>query len=360
VEPTGRRVHVLVVHEGALLGAPAPFDVPSPWWSDVEPVTAELDRRLGAHTAVLRIVTATGSGMRGGEVTYVAEALTPPTAPPEWDGAPDPAVLAPQEQRMRWAEPGGPARVLDWAAGELQTLDRPVTGAPVQVKSWNLSCLYRLPTAAGPAWIKCTPPFLAPEALAIGYVAEHAADLVPEVLATTADGACVLMADVPGTDCCKPDAATLRGILRRYVAAQVALAGDELPGLPDHRVSTLADRVDRLLAPDVAGVLDPAERDALFRLVGDLPRRAAAIAAAGMPETLVHGDLHPGNWRSDGRRRAAVPGCDPVMAVELVRPVQHLEAALTYQTFLDGIEPAERRYHEGDPPDEIRLALASS
>jgi hypothetical protein len=42
----------------------------------------------------------------------------------------------------------------------------------------------------------------------------------------------------------------------------------------------------------------------------------------------------------------------------LVRPVQHLEAALLYQGFLDGIEPDERPYHASDPVDEIRLALA--
>jgi Phosphotransferase enzyme family len=398
VEPTGRRVRALVVHDGALLGALPPFEVTSPWWADVEPVAAELDRRLGARTAVLRMVATTGRSPRGGEVTYLAEALNRPTAAPEWDGTPDPGVLARHERRMHWAEPGGPARVLAWATGALRGLGRPPTGHPVQVKSWNLSCLYRLPTAAGPAWIKCTPPFLAPEALAIRYVAAHDPELVPQVLATTADGRCTLMADVPGTDCWEPDADTVREVLRRYVAVQAALAGHPLPGLPDHRVSTLATRVDRLLAPDVAGRLDPAERQALSRIAEDLPRRATAIAAAGLPETLVHGDFHPGNWRSDGRTRvvvdwcetshghptrgilrltewlpaplaalatdcwvaewhAAVPGSDPARAVELMRPVQHLEAALGYQAFLDGIEPDERPYHESDPVDEIRLAL---
>lgn len=399
MEPAGRRVRAIVVHDGSLLGALPAFDVGSPWWADVEPIAAELDRRLGARTAVLRMVATTGRSPRGGEVTYLAEALTPPTTNPGWDGSPDPGVLAPHGRRMRWAEPGGPARVLDWAAGELLALGRPPTGQPVQVKSWNLSCLYRLPTAAGPAWIKCTPPFLTPEALAIRQVATYDPGLVPEVLATTADGRCTLLADAPGTDCWQPDPATVREVLRRYVAVQVAIAGRELPGLPDHRVTTLASRVDRLLAPDVAGALGSDERHALDRLVDDLPRRAAAIAAAGLPETLVHGDFHPGNWRSDGHTRvvvdwcettnghparnllrlaewlpaplaasateswvaewrAGVPGSDPARAVELVRPVQHLEAALLYQGFLDGIEPDERPYHEGDPADEIRLALA--
>jgi hypothetical protein len=402
VPPPGRRVRALVLHDGVLLGALPPFDVTSPWWADVEPVATELDRRLGARTAVLRMVATTGTLMRGGEVTYLAEALTPPTSDPVWDGAPDPGVLAPQERRMRWAEPGGPARVLNWAAGELRALGRPITGPAVQVKSWNLSCLYRLPTAAGRVWLKCTPPFLSPEALAPGYVAEHDPDLVPAVLATTADGRCTLMAEVPGVDCWDADAATVREVLGRHVAVQVALAGRELPGLPDHRrVSTLAARAPRLLAPDVAGTLAVAEQHALTRLVAGLPERITAVAATGLPETLVHGDFHPGNWRTDGRRRvvfdwcegsrghpacdllrlaewlpaplaaiatdhwvaewrAAMPGCDPARAAELVRSVQHLEAALTYQGFLDGIEPDERPYHEGDPAEEIRLALRAA
>jgi hypothetical protein len=82
VQPTGRQVHALVVHDGALLGSLPPFEVRSPWWADVEPVAAELDRRLGARTAVLRMVTATGALMRGGEVTYLVEALTLPTSGP--------------------------------------------------------------------------------------------------------------------------------------------------------------------------------------------------------------------------------------------------------------------------------------
>jgi hypothetical protein len=400
VNSPGRRVRALVLHDATFLGALSMFDVPSPWWADVEPVVAELDRRLGARTAVLRMVATTGVSPRGGEVTYLAEALTPPTSNPTWDGTPDPCVLAPHERRMRWAEPGGPAGVLDWAAAELQALGRPVTGPPLQVKSWNLSCLYRLPTVAGRVWLKCTPPFLAPEALAARYVADHDPGLVPEVLATSADGRCTLMAEVPGADCWDADAATVREVLRRHVAAQAALAGHELPGLPDHRVSTLAARAERLLAPDVTGTLGVDERRALARLVSGLPGRCSAITATGLPETLVHGDFHPGNWRSDGLRpvifdwcdasrghpacdllrltgwlpaslaepatdrwvaewRTAVPGCDPGRAAELVRPVQHVELALTYQGFLDGIEPDERPYHEGDPAEQIRLALAA-
>jgi hypothetical protein len=38
-------------------------------------------------------------------------------------------------------------------------------------------------------------------------------------------------------------------------------------------------------------------------------------------------------------------------------PLAHLAYAVRYQEFLDGIEPPERIYHQGDPAASIRAAL---
>ncbi|WP_406178353.1 hypothetical protein [Streptomyces sp. NBC_00996] len=56
-------------------------------------------------------------------------------------------------------------------------------------------------------------------------------------------------------------------------------------------------------------------------------------------------------------RRARLPAADPARALALAEPLAHLTYALRYQEFLDGIEPSERRYHRGDPADEIRAAV---
>src|SRR5262249_30721728 len=118
--------------------------------------------------------------------------------------------------------------------------------------------------------------------------------------------------------------------------------------------------------------------------------RLAAIDACGVPDTLMHGDFHPGNVRGDGSGlrlldwgdsgvghpildetafgarlpdadrllarttwdaawRDAVPGCDPSRAADLLAPVAALRAAVVYQRFLDAIEPSERVYHHADP-----------
>ena len=46
----------------------------------------------------------------------------------------------------------------------------------------------------------------------------------------------------------------------------------------------------------------PADRSdrSIRDLVDSLPDRLAELASCGLPETLVRGDFHPGNWRYDG------------------------------------------------------------
>ena len=117
-----------------------------------------------------------------------------------------------------------------------------------------------------------------------------------------------------------------------------------------------------------------------------------------MPNTLVHGDFHPGNvrgiapdlvildWGEVGlghpildqltfcsrlspADRTAVknhwarrwqqfyPGADPARAATLLQPVTSLMGAVVYQDFLDNIEPDERRYHLHDPLRSLRAAV---
>lgn len=58
-------------------------------------------------------------------------------------------------------------------------------------------------------------------------------------------------------------------------------------------------------------------------------------------------------WRRD------VPGCEPLRAIELLRPVAALEAAATFARFLTGIEAAERCYHERDVRELLDAAVAA-
>jgi hypothetical protein len=337
-----REIRALVTVGGRYVGEAEPFTVDSPWWSDVRPVTEHLDRVLGVTTSVLRLVGTTSGGARDGVVTYQVEA----------DRVPDGLSSTGRHEfpdhplRLPWARPGGPAELVEWARRHVD-----VTGPPVQVKTWNLSCLYRLPTASGAVWAKATPPFMADESAVIRLVASVDPSLAPELIAS--EPGRVLLGEASGVDCWQPDDEVIERIVPRWVGVQAAVAG-----APRLRV------------------------------------RGVPVPDFGLPDTVLHGDFHPGNWRSGGvvldwgdahwghpaldaarligfvapEVRPAVerawvdawlshyPSSDPASALRHARPASHLVGALVYQEFLDNIEPSERVYHLGDPEAELARA----
>ncbi|MFD9044453.1 aminoglycoside phosphotransferase family protein [Streptomyces bottropensis] len=376
------------------LGVTGPFPVDVPWWAEVEPVVERLEHILGVPVFVLRLLRVDGgeSG-RDGHVTYHVEASGRPRAGSLCQHPVDQTPLWTEDAlRSPWARADGLRELLDWAARALAAQGRPVTGPVEQRRTWNLAGLFRLPTARGPVWLKVTPPFASDEAAVIAAFAGVDTGLVPTVLAVGERR--VLLEHIPGEDCWTADDATVAAGVRRFVAAQAALAGRRPPGLRDRRDRFLGDLVRELLDGRVELGLTDEERDR----ARELTHRWDRLAECGLPDTLVHADFHPGNWRSDGRPpvvvdfadshwgnpvldclrlhdflpeavrptavrvwadawRSHVPDGDPVRALALAEPLAHLSYALRYQEFLDGIEPSERPYHEGDPTSVIRRAL---
>ncbi|TMR16621.1 aminoglycoside phosphotransferase family protein [Nonomuraea turkmeniaca] len=379
------------------LGVLGPFAVDVPWWSEVEPVVAHARQSLGVDVLVLRLLSVEGGeGGRDGHVTYHVEALQPPAPgllapPPAQQGALD----QPEKLRAPWARIEEVHDLLGWASDILTAAGRPPTGPVEQRKTWNLAGLFRLPTRQGPVWLKATPAFAADEAAIIGAFADLDPGLVPTVIASGPGR--VLMEHLSGEDCWDASVETITSAVTRLVAAQAALAetpGGIPPGLPDRRGPVVAEQVRSLLDGEVGRELTAEERASAYDLVDQWP----LLAECGLPDTIVHGDFHPGNWRSDGgpptvvdfadghlgnptldgaracaflppaKRPAAaqawidawsihVPGCAPARALALAQPLAHLTYAARYQEFLDGIEPSERIYHLGDPATSIRAAL---
>ncbi|MFJ9608037.1 aminoglycoside phosphotransferase family protein [Kitasatospora sp. NPDC101176] len=401
-----RTVTVHLTHEGEYFGPLGPFEAEGGWWSSVAPVVERASELAGVPVLVTRLVEGrSANGGHGGRVDYHAEALARPAGLaarlPEERTA---ALLGPAERRAAWATPPGLRDALDWARTGLALAGRPATGPARQIRTWNLSALFRIPTTRGDAWLKTTTPaFNAREGEVIALLGGVDPSLVPPVLAADAAAGRLLLDHVPGEDCWGPSADTVADVVPRLVAVQAALAADgraASAGLRDRTPRTLLARAGALLER-LPGVTDltPGELADVRRLVEELPGRLDELADCGFPETLVHGDFHPGNWRSDGEHavvvdfadsclghpaldglrpraylvperweqfagvwgrawREHVPGVRPERALELVEPLYHLSYAVRYQEFLDHIEASERPYHEGDPAAELRAALA--
>jgi hypothetical protein len=378
---------LLVTRSGELLGALPPFRVATAWWPDAEPIVLGARERFGIHITVLRLLEADPQLRSGGDVTYLAETDDRPATEP-WRGTLDDHPL-----RQSWARPGGPDRDLAWANSVLAEQGLPRTGPAEQVRTWNLSSLWRLPIRGGNAWLKVVPPFFEHE----GAMLERlAGGPVPRLLGR--DGPRILMPEIPGEDLYDAELPLLLTMVELLVELQAAWIGrtDELVslGLPDWRPDALAeaiaDVVDR-----TAAELSVDDRTTLGRFVDGLAERFDALGAFGLPDTLVHGDFYPGNVRGDATSlvlldwgdcaighplldqsafldRIPSPAVEPIRARwerewlrrlpdsrpaeagRLIAPVAAARQAVIFRTFLDNIEPSEHPYHQLDPADWLR------
>ena len=145
--PPRRAAIVLCGPGGAVLGRLPEVPVATPWWQDVEPLVDAVREAFGVTVVVLRMLDSELPRAHGGLVTYLAEVADrlPPAAAEAlepWDGA-----LDEQPLRLPYARPGGPAADLAWAEAVLRARGIERAGPSVQVRSWNLSSIWRLPLA---------------------------------------------------------------------------------------------------------------------------------------------------------------------------------------------------------------------
>jgi hypothetical protein len=332
---TQRSIVALVSTPSGFVGRTEPIAVRSPYWNQVRQINEALEPLLGVPTSVLRMVwVENGRTPAGGLVTYHVEA----------HGEPDRTHLRPAEipevsvrHRRSWAQPGGPAELVAWADTAITR-----TGPAVQIRTWNLSSVHQLPTTDGLMWLKAVPPFLCDEATVIRMVGEHDPALVPDLVAAASHR--VLLRDEPGGSGWPLTPEHVESIVPRWVAVQHALAGPP-------RIRTTP----------------------------------VPMPAFGLPDTLVHGDFHPGNWRASGKvidwsdafwghpvldlfRLLEVakpehhdlisrvwteswlrhrPDSRPHEALEAGRRAHLLHSAVKQQEFLNNIEWTERIYHRG-------------
>lgn len=363
-----------------------PFRAELPWWQDAAGLVRWVREHHGVDVTILRLLQATLPAPPGGAVTYLAEvdhepARDLPLAP--WTGE-----LVDHPLRLPYAEPGGPGRDLAWARSALDEQDYRQLGPAQQMRTWNLSSLWRIPVEGGSVWLKCVPPFFAHEGTILRMLQDAS---VPRLLAH--EGGRILMTEIPGEDLYDAPGHTRLALVSMLVALQREWVGREKEllalGLPDWRSAPLSEAVEVVVRRNAAAFCKR-DRRMLDAFLAGLPQRFASVDECGLPDSLVHGDFAPGNARSDGSslvlldwgdcgvghplldqsafldrippqhvpavsehwERAwgrVAPGSDPGRAADLLAPVAAARQAVIYQTFLDQIEPSEHPYHRDDP-----------
>ena len=294
---------VLVDERGAVLGSLPPFEAATPWWQDIGPVVDGARERFAVDVTVLRLLRADRPHPPGGAVTYLAEPdrgrLRRP-GPGVGALAPWAGDLPDDPLRQTWARPGGPDADLAWADTVLAAIGRPrVGGHSRSARGTSRACGGSRPPAArrgsrssrrsSRTRARCS--------------TRSRAGRWPSLACSgaTARGRCSTRC--PATTATTPRSPNgsrmVDGLVRLQAAWSTRTAELLGLGLPDWRGPALTGAIAALVERERDG-LDGRDRATLGAFVADLPARFAALAACGLPDTLVHGDFHPGNVRGDG------------------------------------------------------------
>src|ERR1700682_5134426 len=201
---------VLVTPKGDALGRlPAP-PAATPWWPEIEPGVQAVRDQHGVDVIVLRLLDAELEQPHGGRVTYLAEVAVPVRAARRWTG-----VLDDHPRRHAFARPSGPAADLAWASARLAERGLRPTTPPTQVRTWNLSSLWRMPVEGQTVWLKVVPHFFAHEG---DLLALLAGACVPTLLGH--EGGRMLLAEIAGEDLYGAELPLLREMVNLLVGLQ--------------------------------------------------------------------------------------------------------------------------------------------
>jgi aminoglycoside/choline kinase family phosphotransferase len=398
------------------------------WAVDVGQICHELRRRLGIATTVLRLASKwSDDEQRQVVMTYVLENRAPSWQPPAhgcWAGRAELDELAQPEQRavldaylaeaehgvlpelrMPWCRAGWLDAATAWIAAQLADHGTPLVGEVEQVSNWSLSCVLRAHTATGAVYFKAaaTLPLFVNEPVIMAELARRYPDHIPAPIRLDPQRRWMLLPDLGRPLGYDASLAARQELLHSLATLQreSATAVDYLLklGCHDRRLERLSAQAAALAANVVAlGGLTDAERAQFHEALPRLQAMCAALAACGIPHTLVHGDLHLHNvavnagrsqffdWTDacvshpffdlisvfddeDRTRQAQLRGgylsqwSDCALlerlleAWTLAQPLSDLHQAISYQHILVGLEPAAQVELGDSVPYYVRKVL---
>ncbi len=213
-------------------------------------------------------------------------------------------------QRPPWARErsGWHREACEWIDGCLADRGVRRTGPVEQVKSWGISCVLRAPTEDGPVWFKASgeQPLFVDEAAFTLALARHLPRWAPEIMGARPGPGWLLMRDLgppvySREDMDEAHRERLKLELLAALPGFQASTAERLEiwrevGCPDRGLAVAIEQAHALLDdPLLAESLQAEEIERLRAVLPAIVEACQRLAAAGLPNVLVHGDLHPGN-----------------------------------------------------------------
>ncbi|GIH08245.1 hypothetical protein Rhe02_63120 [Rhizocola hellebori] len=219
--------------------------------------------------------------------------------------------------RPPWYRTGWAERADAYVDEVLAATGRRRLGDSQQVKHWSLSAVLRTAADGGDVFLKSGLPPYAHEPAVTSWLATQGCGPFATIVAAAAPDAWWVANDFGGADGQKGSPADQARILAQLCRVQVAMLDQTEAlfalGCRPLRMADLASTIPDLLSRDdlwaapkelrnLHRAFDAHEATQLRGLGSFLSRCCADLETAGMPDTLIHGDFHPGNavLRADG------------------------------------------------------------
>jgi hypothetical protein len=290
---------------------------------EVEPFAADalgvVEALIAAPVVPIRLTWLPEAGWRSGTIIVEIEPLEVAPAGTDWLDPVDvieslqPIEARPVVRRRMerlggprppkeppWSQSGWFARSSAWMAERMADAGLPVTESPRLAHQGPMGAVLRGRSNGRTTYLKWPTPAFPHEAAITNELSRRAPEAVPGVIAVEPAENWLLMHDHRGRRVeAEPPERWLDG-LRRHAALQRSSVdwAKEIPavGGQTRSLERLAAAIPAMLDyDDLGGRLAPNVREAWIAALPRLIDACASLAAVGLLDTLVHGDLHPSN-----------------------------------------------------------------
>ena len=337
--PHPTEAKVLVVEGGGNLALPGVV-ISGGYFAYISDLVKGIREQFGIAITVLRCVCQVQrevDSQASTQAIFVCEYLGTEVAPPRschWTGRDNLPLSDPDQKaavedwfaerdhpesisplRAPWAHPGWWSRTTRWIHDTLTAQGIQPTGPMEPLKVWAISYVLPVPTTSGMVYFKAVPALFATESGLTAALAQDFPGETPAILAVDTEQNYLLLPELSGESlrnatAADPDTEWYPEAARRFARLQIACIGRTdaltaqgccsrpLRDLPAAITELLTEAEDTKIRK-LYGLADL--EDNFLRSIG--PRVMALVAeleAFGIPETLLHGDLHGGNIHVTG------------------------------------------------------------